>query len=120
VVGFDAVKSEIAESEIDHALAGLGRVSATPAVQGNPVAELGTAVLSLDDEADRADEGGSFLPDDGERCAAPVDPCGGVQTDPFCRAAVRVGVGDVESGVRNLTPSGKPLDVEGIIGNERS
>jgi len=120
VVGFDAVESEIAESEIDHALARLGRVSATPAVEGDPVAELGAAVLSLDDEADCADERGGFLPDNSERRAAAVDPGRSVQADPFRCAAVGIGVGDVESGVRNLTPSGKPLDVEGIIGNERS
>src|SRR6185503_7767313 len=111
MVGLDAMESEVAESKIDHTLARLGRVPPSPAVEGDPVAELGATVLPLDDKADRAHEGGRLLPDDGERRAGAVDPGWRVQADPFRRPAVGIGVRDVERGVGNLAHPGEALDI---------
>src|SRR6266480_1367685 len=53
----DAVESQDPKAEIDHFLARLGRVTTVPAVERNPVSKLCAAVLALDYQADRADQG---------------------------------------------------------------
>ena len=88
--------------EIDNTPTRLGRVPSTPAVQCDPVAELGAPVLALDHQADGADEGARLFADDCKRRTGPFDPGGSVKPDPFSCSAVRIGVWDVEGCVGDL------------------
>lgn len=118
--GFDAVKTEGLEAEVDEALAGLRRIASIPAIDSDPVPELGAPMFALNEEADDTDQGTSPGADHSKGYAGAIDPRRAVLSDPFFGTAMRIRMRNVEGRVGDLTKPCQPLDIEGVVSDEWS
>ena len=120
VARLDSVQTEHLEAEIDNALAGLGRVTALPTLDGNPIPELGAVVNVIDHKADCAGQTSRRVVDDSESGIGSLVPGRSMRRNPLRRSAVRIWMRDVECRIGDLAHAGEPLDVERVVGNERA
>src|SRR5437762_6594625 len=120
VARFDPMQAENRESKVDESPARLGRITAIPAIERDPVSQLGTPVLALDHERDGADERAGFPADDRVGSTGAIIPGGTMKANPLGCATVRIRVGNIERSVGDLSHAGEALDVESIERHERT